>query len=382
MYRAVYNPPAGGSKASATLTSITLNYTGGSGAPRWYKYRDGSADSYVTDGGAGPALVVFSGLTQSTSYTLALYGGNTEGYLSINSVGGYYSTNAPVSPPTITSSSNTANSITLNFTAGAGSTSTRAYLNGGFDGSTGLTTYTFTGLLPSSSYFLTLYGYDGTTQSGTYAGGTYSTAAALVQLATPTGVTASTTFTDRIRITWNPVANASTYGVWYRGGAPVLDSAPDFPTTSSLFLDDTGVSSGGQRQYDVQAYPAAGSTSFTKSNWGGPSNLGLRATVVVVTPTVGSPSISFSSSATTYTWTVSASATDATNVEFNWEAGSSSSGPATASGTVFAGAGSGTASTTFTQTVASGRNWGRVRARANNSGSGLSSSFTAFSAWT
>jgi hypothetical protein len=214
MYRAVYNPPAGGSKASATLNSITLNYTGGSGAPRWYKYRDGSADSYVTDGGAGPALVVFSGLSQDTYYTLALYGGNTEGYLSINSVGGYYNTLAPVSPPTITSSSSTSNSITLFFTAGAGSTSTRAYLNGGFDGSTSGTSYTFYGLLPSSTYGLNLYGYNGTTLSSTSSGGSYSTAAPTVGAPS---VNSSSSTQSSITLNFTKGANAPTTRAYLNG---------------------------------------------------------------------------------------------------------------------------------------------------------------------
>ena len=79
------------------------------------------------------------------------------------------------SPPTITSSSNTTSSITLNFTLGANSTSTRAYINGSFDGST---TSTFSGLSAGTSYTLALFGYNGVVQSTTSSGGTYSTVAA------------------------------------------------------------------------------------------------------------------------------------------------------------------------------------------------------------
>lgn len=82
------------------------------------------------------------------------------------------------SPPTITSSSNTTSSITLNFTLGANSTSTRAYINGSFDGSTTSTSYTFSGLSAGTSYTLALFGYNGVVQSTTSSGGTYSTVAA------------------------------------------------------------------------------------------------------------------------------------------------------------------------------------------------------------
>ena len=63
----------------------------------------------------------------------------------------------PVVPgaPTINSSSSTTSSITLNFTKGTNSTSTRAYLNGSFDGSTtitGTSTLTNTAVTGATSY--------------------------------------------------------------------------------------------------------------------------------------------------------------------------------------------------------------------------------------
>jgi hypothetical protein len=79
------------------------------------------------------------------------------------------------SPPTITSSSATTTSITLNFTLGANSTSTRAYINGSFDGSTAGTSYTFSGLSANTTYTLALFGYNGVVQSTTSSGGSYTT---------------------------------------------------------------------------------------------------------------------------------------------------------------------------------------------------------------
>jgi hypothetical protein len=79
------------------------------------------------------------------------------------------------SPPTITSSSVTTTSITLNFTLGANSTSTRAYINGSFDGSTSGTSYTFSGLSANTTYTLALFGYNGVVQSTTSSGGSYTT---------------------------------------------------------------------------------------------------------------------------------------------------------------------------------------------------------------
>jgi uncharacterized repeat protein (TIGR02543 family) len=85
-------------------------------------------------------------------------------------------------PPTITSHTQTSTSITLNFNKGNNSTITRAYkyINSTlvYDGATTGTSYTFSGLSPSTSYNLRLFGYDGTNESSGYAGGNYSTDAA------------------------------------------------------------------------------------------------------------------------------------------------------------------------------------------------------------
>jgi hypothetical protein len=79
------------------------------------------------------------------------------------------------SPPTINSFSVTTTSITLNFSLGANSTSTRAYINGSFDGSTAGTSYTFSGLSANTTYTLALFGYNGVVQSTTSSGGSYTT---------------------------------------------------------------------------------------------------------------------------------------------------------------------------------------------------------------
>ena len=305
VYRAVYAQPSGVGFNSSTQNSITLSYTGYA-AQRIYRFRDGSQIDFITPPASGPAVTTFTGLSAGTPYNLQLFGGNDEGYLSVNSSGGTFSTAAAVTAPTNISQP------TLSGGTVVGNTLT--YGVGSWSGS-------------PTSYSLRLYR------------GTQFVATSETLVASSTSTSATYTITQ---------ADFNSGQRYFRAFATATNAG--------------GTSNGG---------------TFTAGQ-----ELGPITEPVVLTPTVGSPSISFGSNATTYTWTVSASATNATNVEFNWEASASSSGPATASGTVFAGAGSGTASTQFTQTVASGRNWGRVRAKANNSGTGLSSSFTAFSAWT
>lgn len=227
-------------------------------------------------------------------------GTNSSTYTSSSSYHNY-SIYCNVTATNATGSSSPASSNSIQNTS---PTYTITYLkNDGSGTAQGTSTFTYGGSTvaasaPTRAGFSFNGWYDSSSLDHTYyvaAGGTWSppegsrnmyarwTAVAVAtKLGTPTGVSASRTFTDKIRISWSAVSNASTYGVWYRGAAPVYDSAPDFPTTSSLFLDDTSVSSGAERQYDVQAYPASGSTLYLKSNWGGPSSAGLRA--VAVTP--------------------------------------------------------------------------------------------------
>jgi hypothetical protein len=97
----------------------------------------------------------------------------------------------------------------------------------------------------------------------------------VAKLATPTGLSATTGRTDGIYISWDAVPGADFYGVWYRGGAPSYDSAPDFggpnnPTliTSSNYLA-TEIGAGVTRTYDVQAY-RSGNPTGSKSDWAGP----------------------------------------------------------------------------------------------------------------
>jgi hypothetical protein len=289
VYRAVYAQPSGVSEntGSRTQTQIVLNYTG-YGAQRIYRFRDGSQVDFFAPPASGSAVTTFSGLTAGNSYSLLLYGGNNEGYLSVNASGGTYSTS------------------------------------------------------PATSF-----------------------------LATPSP-SASTNRTDGILISWGAIPNASTYGVWYRGGAPSYNSSPDFPTTSGLSYLDTSAPVG-TRQYDVQAYPASGSTSFVKSQWGGPAT-GTRNAVVVLTPAITSgPGISWSGG---NNFNLSATADNATNLEFEVQFANANGGPVLRTQTFFFAA-----SQNGGQTGAQANSWARTRVRANNSGSGLSSSFTGYSGW-
>lgn len=190
-----------------------------------------------------------------------------------------FTVNAPVTPitPTISMSANTGvgqTTGTINWTSTNQSTWSST---GTFSGS-GTTEKTLakTGLTAGTTYTgtVTVTSSTGHTASANYS---LTTTSAATKLATPTGLSATTTRTDGINISWNAVSGAAYYGVWYRGGAPTYDSAPDFGGPSGLggwdgsgtsFLD-TSIGSGVTRSYDVQAFKT-GNPAGTKSDWAGP----------------------------------------------------------------------------------------------------------------
>lgn len=284
--------------ASSQNIDYEIKFTFGSTSAEVYIITNNYPDNAVLDSvliNNNVTVNNWSGLNNSTMTEVATTANSTNNNVDDNRTA--ISLTAPILNLTTSPVYGTATSATGGFTA---SISTAANPSGGtyaaFSVNPAGTTYsvnstsgavTVSGLGNSvsatvtSSY--TLSGYNTVYQSVT---GTSSAAAAATRLSTPATPTASRNFTDKIRVSWAAVSNAASYGVWYRGGAPSLDSSPDFPTTTSLFLDDTSVSSGGERAYDVQAYPASGSTLYLKSQWGGPSNLGLRATAPATPPPV------------------------------------------------------------------------------------------------
>ena len=125
VYRAVYAQPSGVSENTGVRTqnSITLNYTG-YGAQRIYRYRDGVQIDFFTPPASGPATTTFSGLTAGNSYSLLLYGGNNEGYLSVNAAGSTYSTSPALvqltAPTGVNASDNRTDGVLVSWNAVSG----------------------------------------------------------------------------------------------------------------------------------------------------------------------------------------------------------------------------------------------------------------------
>ena len=188
-------------------------------------------------------------------------------------------------------------SITLNWISTSDANTYELFFNGNATPPTdyaayadykGITTNTYTTPIIFSASSTYYWYVRGKSSAGTFS--TWSPAfavttnAQVVKLTTPSGVSATTTRTDGVNITWNAVSGASYYGVWY-GGAPGYDYLADFGgnrntslITGTSYLD-TSISAGSSRDYYVQAYKS-GDPTGTKSDWSSVAT-GTRANPVV-----------------------------------------------------------------------------------------------------
>lgn len=398
------------SRSTDSTCDAYIAFSGGSG-PYYQMYWASSVPAPVTDaydaaGTGSPILETFgfaSGITynfyirsssQNLGNTVANGSAASGTYSPYSTAYASYTFQAPtISSSSISPSSGTAGSTTF-FASATASGSPSATLTYQWQYLSTSFTYVNISGATSSSYtppsnFNTLYPNYGfycliTASNGVSSNATARPTATLnspvSKLSTPTGVSASDTRTDGVLISWNAVSGAAYYGIWW-GGPPGYDNAPDFGGPSSAggwngsgtsFLDTT-ISAGSSRSYYVQAY-ASGNPAGTKSDWGG-GDTGTRAsTPPPAAPQITSgPSISWSSG---NNFTLSATASNATNIEFEVQFANTSGGTVQATQTYFVGASVGT-----TTTGAQSYSWARTRARANNTSTGQSSSFTAYTNW-
>ena len=274
-------------------TTLTASTTGWSGSPSSYSVRIyASMSNPPTTSGilkassAGASSVTYQITTldaTAPAYYFKAFATATNAYsvTSTEEPGSNVVTSALTapSPPTITSSSSTTTSITLNFTLGANSTSTRAYLNGGFDGSTSSTSYTFSSLSPGTAYTLALYGYNGVTQSSSSSGGTYSTS---------TGAALTPTFGSNTSTSGGFTGSVTNYSASYTWGISTNSGSVSFgsPSGSTYPFTVSGLSSGASATVTV-------TTSRTGYSGGSATTTG---TASVSVPSGGTVSLSPSGS--------------------------------------------------------------------------------------
>lgn len=161
---------------------VAVTYTSGAtGGSAINEYTATSSPGSIT-GSASSGSIIVTGLTHNTAYTFTVTETNANGTsLPSSSSNTAYGVN--VGAPTITSSTVNGKTITLGFSPGSNSMSTRAYVNGILDGSTTSSSYPFSLASYSTSYTLGLAGIatvGGTLYQSSTTSGSYTTGAAPV----------------------------------------------------------------------------------------------------------------------------------------------------------------------------------------------------------
>jgi hypothetical protein len=299
-------------------------------------------------------------------------GGNSAWYPAGNGVSGTRVANATA--PTSVSVSVSGNVFTVSWSGATNATQYHIYWLSssgsstttnpatGYDAATTNTSYDFT-LSYSSSYYFYVSAANSNNVWTPYNSARSALASSGAQItipSTPTGISATTTRTDGIYVSWNASSGATSYEVWW-GGPPLDSYTPDFYPGTNTYVLDTGMGAGGSRTYYVRARNSAGASS-----WSGGAT-GTRANVVVSAP--GTPSITLTYSAGP-SWSGSWSATGATSYTYAFYTATNNSG----AGATLVKTGTGTS-----MSYSGGTNiWGQLSVTATNSGGSTS----ATSAWT
>ncbi len=258
IYRAVYAPPAGVSQNAGltTTTQIGVNYTGYA-AQRIYRFRDSVQIDFFTPATSGQATTTFTGLSAGTPYNLQLFGGNNEGYLSVNSSGGTFSTNgANLVTPTILSASQSTAGGALTVTVSGGGPAYQIWWQSTAD------TPTVSGFDASSSSTTIV------DASGPGSAGTWYVSARSVSNVNNTGVGPSATISA-----WSPTRAFTVSG----GGGGNPPGTPTITGNNTLPLGGTfsWTFTGGTAPFTYSVFCSGPSgTVFTTSNqytWGSAS---------------------------------------------------------------------------------------------------------------
>ena len=202
----------------------------------------------------------------------------------------------PDKPTALTAVQQSATSILLSWTAGAGAASvkvSRSTDNAVFTeiatGQTGAS-YTSTGLTAYTQYYYKLKSTNAAGDSASFSATANDTTFIIV----PTGVTATADTTTQITVTWTAVTGAVSYVV-YRGGTQVASGV-----TSASYID-TGLTASTSYSYTIAAVNADGTTAQSSSasattktasggSSGGSSSSISGTTSSITTTTVATPS--------------------------------------------------------------------------------------------
>ena len=207
------DPPLNLRATATTSTSITLAWSGVSGASYYRFYQNGvfktkvSGTSYTTTGLTQNTIYLFKVAAVNSNGTLSPYSGN----VAIRTKQG-----PPAAPANLRAASKTTSAITMAWNAVPGASYYRFYKNGSYVGKVTASSYTCTGLTANTIYGFKVAAVDSGGMMSAYSGNVYIRTEAPFE-DPPLNLRATTTTSTSITMAWGSVSGASYYRFYKNG---------------------------------------------------------------------------------------------------------------------------------------------------------------------
>ncbi|MDR2692886.1 MAG: fibronectin type III domain-containing protein [Chitinispirillales bacterium] len=251
----ILNAPTNVNAISTSSSSISVTWASVDGAAGYRVYRNTSAGgTYEPVGSTSSTSYTDNGLSPGTTYyyKVSAYKGNVE-----SSQSSYANATLDLDPPSSVSAiSTSSSSISVSWSLVNGATGYRVYRSTSFSGSyyeiatrtSSSTSYTDNGLSPGTAYYYKVSAYNSNVESSQ----SYPPASATTSLPPPSDVSANSTSSSSISVSWSSVSGVTGYRV-YR--STIADGTYSYiGSTSSTSHTDNGLSPGTTYYYKVSAY--------------------------------------------------------------------------------------------------------------------------------
>ena len=260
--------PAGVTATALSSSSIQVSWNSVSGASGYNVYAGTASENMTQRGTPTTTSFTITGLTANTAYYIAVSARNASGEGSQSSpitATTNAAINVPSAPTGVTATALSSSSIQVSWTAVSGASSYDVYYEVGSSttkilaGNVTGTSYTHTGLQPSTTYWYNIKAKNSAGESD-YSSYSYVTTSAAVPSA-PTGVTATALSSSSISVSWTAVSGAASYDVYYEVGSSLTRILAG--NTTSTSYTHTGLQPSTTYYYYIKAKNSAGESGYS-----------------------------------------------------------------------------------------------------------------------